>query len=99
MVDSLLLRVMWLYRNNAYGFLYNLFSRPLEFDPKLHEHGIEDSGEFWYLLAVYPSSFKLEVQIPLYGKRHISINIGWKAHKGFPRLMYANRFIGFREYK
>jgi len=96
-------RVMWMYRNNAYGFMYNLFSRPLEFDPKLYEHGIEDSGKFWYLLAVYPSSFKLEVQIPIWKtNRYMTINMGWKAHKTFPRVMYANRvppFAAIKEYK
>jgi len=85
-------RVMWMYRNNAYGFLYNLFSRPLEERIDVKEHGVEDSGSFWYLLQVYPSSWKLEVQIPVWKtNRYISVNCGWKAHKGFPRVMYANR--------
>jgi len=58
-------RVMWMYRNNAYGFLYNLFSRPVEKLSYKKEHGVEDKGGFWWLLQVYPSSFQFEVQIPV----------------------------------
>jgi hypothetical protein len=96
-------RVMWMYRNNAYGFMYNLFSRPLETAHMQYMHGLEDNGKFWYLLNVFPSSFQLEVQIPIWGtNRYMSINMGWKNHKGFPRVMYANRippFAALKEYK
>ena len=85
-------RLMWMYRNNAYGFLYNLFSRPFEERVDFKEYGIEDSGKLWYLLQIYPSSWKLEIQIPIWKlNRYMSVNCGWKAHKGFPRVMYANR--------
>lgn len=92
-------RVCWLYRNNAYGWLYKLFSRPKEKNPTVYEHGVEDEG-FWYKLQVYPSSFQLEAQVPL-GPRYMSINMGWKAHRNIPRLLYANRipFMSFRSYK
>lgn len=94
-------RVKWLYRNNAYGFLYNIFSVPVEPIKALHEHGIKKSGELWYVLEIYESSFKFEAQIPLWGNTYTTVNIGWKAHKGFPKKMYANRipFIGFRSFK
>ena len=91
-------RVMWLYRNNAYGWLYKLFSRPKETNPKVYTYGQEDIS-FWYELKVYPKSFQLEVQIPLKViPRYITINIGWKAHKQTERLLYANRIIGVRKY-
>ena len=32
-------------------------------------------------------------------KYNWNINIGWKAHKGFDRLMYAGRIIGIRKTK
>lgn len=92
-----LCRVHWLMRNNAYGWLYKFFSVPVEPMLKWRTSGQEDKT-FWYSLTTYPNSFQLEMQIPL-GARFFSINIGWKAHKGFPRKMYANRIIGFRKYK
>lgn len=91
-------RVHWLWRNCAYGFLYHLFGRVYEQTGTAYGHGTKNKG-FWYLLMVYQSSFQLEAQIPLYGKRHISINVGWKHHDTFQRVMYANRIIGFRKYK
>lgn len=93
-------RVCWLYRNNAYGWLYKLFSRPKEDATGLIEHGTEDSGRLWYRLELYPSSFKLEAQIPV-GDRFASANMGWKAHKEVPRLLYANRLplFSFKKYR
>lgn len=91
-------RVMWLWRNCGYGFLYNLLGRDLNGQETMREHGIKNQG-FWWLLTMRSNSFQLEVQVPLYGQRHISINVGWKTHKGFPRALYANRIIGFRKYK
>jgi hypothetical protein len=95
-----LCRVHWMYRNNAYGFLYNLFGKPREELSWSSERGVEKSGQFWYYLQVFPSSWKLEAEIPWpFTKRYTSINIGWKAHKGFDKVMYANRLINFRKYK
>lgn len=93
-------RVMWLWRNCAYGFHYALFSRPKEDAPiKQYTYGTEEKT-FWYELNIYKYSFKLEAQIPLIViPRYYSINVGWKAHKQVERLLYANRFIGFRKYE
>lgn len=92
-------RVWWLYRNIAYGWHYKLFSRPKESNPKIYTHGVEGKG-FWYQLQVYPSSFQLEIHIPL-GKRYTTANMGWKPHETVPRLLYANRipFVSYRSYK
>lgn len=93
-------RVKWLYRNNAYGFLYNLFSVPVEDLEYREEKGIKNlRGGFWSELQVYKSGFQYELQKAITKDRYLSINIGWKAHKGFPKKMYANRIIGFRKYK
>lgn len=89
-------RVMWLWRNCAYGFHYNLFSRPKEVLGQVYTAGVEVKG-FWYQLNVYQKSFQLQCHVPL-GARYLSINIGWKAHKTTQRLLYANRIIGFRKY-
>lgn len=90
-------RLMWLYRNNAYGWLYAIFSRPKETALNTRVYGTEYQG-FWLQLKTYPSSFQFEFQVPL-GARYLSVNIGWKAHKSTERLLYANRIIGFRKYK
>ena len=92
-------RIKWMYRNNAYGFLYNIFSVPVEELEYKKEYGVENSRKLWWELHVYKSSFQFEAQVPLTKDRHITINIGWKAHKGFPKKMYANRIIGFRRYR
>lgn len=89
-------RVMWLWRNCAYGFHYALFSRTKELPLNVYEYGIEDAG-LWFKLQIFKSSFQFELQLPL-GKRYLSINIGWKAHKFTERLLYANRIISFRTY-
>ena len=96
-------RIIWLWRNCAYGFHYNLFSKPKELAPiKSYEHGVEGNG-FWYHLKVFNKSFQLEAHIPLSsiepGNRYCSINIGWKAHKSTSKLLYANRIVGFRKYR
>lgn len=89
-------RVMWLWRNCAYGFHYALFRRPKEFDANVYVAGIEGNG-FWYQLQLFKHSFQFECHVPL-GARYLSINIGWKPHKTTKRLLYANRIIGFRKY-
>ena len=89
-------RVMWLWRNCAYGFHYALFSQPKEVAYFTFERGIEDAG-LWFKLQLFKHSFQFELQVPL-GKRYFSMNIGWKAHKATERLLYANRIISFRTY-
>lgn len=96
-----LCRVMWLYRNNAYGFLFYWFSTPVEDLEYEKVVGVEDSGKFWMHYQAFKHSFKFECQIPiLFTNRYYSINIGWKAHRSapLPLKMFANRFIGFRQY-
>lgn len=97
-----LCRVMWLYRNNAYGFLFYWFSTPIEDLEWEKVVGEEDSGKFWMHYQAFKHSFKFECQIPiLFTNRYYSINIGWKAHRSapLPLKMFANRFIGFRQYE
>jgi hypothetical protein len=91
-------RVMWLWRNCAYGFHYNLFGIPVETNPKVYTKGIEEQT-FWYEFKLFKRYFHFEMQVPLLGKRYLTINIGWKSHKGIPKVLYANRIIGFRKYK
>ena len=95
-------RVMWLYRNNAYGFLFYWFSTPVEELEKEKIIGVEARGRFWMHYQQFKHSFKLEVQIPIpFTNRYYSANIGWKSHRSapLPLKMYANRFIGLRQYE
>lgn len=95
-------RVMWLYRNNAYGFLFYWFSTPVEALESEKIVGTEDNGNFWMHYQAFKRSFKLEAQLPiLFTKRYLSVNIGWKEHRSapLPQKMYANRFIGVRKYE
>lgn len=92
-------RLVWLYRNNAYGWLYKLFSRPKEDAYKVYEYG-KEGVSFYYKLELRNKSFQFELQIPLVVlPRYLSINVGWKAHKQTNKLLYANRIIGFRKYR
>ena len=86
-------RWMWMWRNCAYGFHYNLFSVMYE-ESKVYTEGIKKKT-FWYEIAVRNHSWQLEAHVPIpFTDRYTSINIGWKPHKGFPRMMIANRIIG-----
>lgn len=90
-----LCRVLWLWRNCAYGFSYNLFGRDLIGPEQIKITGNEDKG-FWYKYITRSNSWQLKAHIPLCFNIRIDINIGWKVHAGFPRAMYADRLIAFR---
>lgn len=91
-----LCRVMWLQRNSGYGFSYSLLSIPRETAP-LYEHtvGSKGSGELWFIYQEYEMYFQLRAQVPFVFKTYLDINIGWKAQKDFPRVIYAGRPISF----
>lgn len=92
-------RLMWLWRNVGYGFLYNLLGRPVGILIQRKEHGTKAGTKFWYLYQGYTTYFQFESQIPVGFGRNININIGWKPHKGFPRVLYANRAFGLHKDK
>lgn len=52
-----------------------------------------------YLLFSLPvgEGWQIKKQIPLGFGYYNDVNIGWKSHKGKPRLLYANRIIGIRK--
>ena len=85
-------RVFWMWRNCGYGFLYNWFGRPLGDVLSTTQVGDKSAG-LYRKLTKRVGTFQFECKTPLNTVRYISINIGWKAHKGFPVAMYANRFI------
>jgi hypothetical protein len=56
-------RVRWLYRNNAYGWLYTCFSQPVEPLLKQYTKGV-DGDAYWYNVEIYKSSFLIEGYLP-----------------------------------
>lgn len=90
-----LCRVMWLWRNCAYGFSYNLFGRDLNGEETLAETGNEQSG-YWKKLIFRSNSWQLKAHYPIGFHIYIDINIGWKTHRGFPRAMFASRIFSLR---
>lgn len=82
-------RLLWVWRNCGYGFSYFVFGRVLD-----DAEDVRDRGN--YVVTVRKSSWQLKGKIPLLGRLYNDVNIGWKAHDGFPRVMYAGRIIGLR---
>ena len=85
-------RVMWLWRNCAYGFSYNVFSKPL--DEVISEVEQGDPKGKWSRFTQRKSSWQFKADYPIRDWFKLSVNIGWKEHKGFPKVMYADRPIG-----
>ena len=85
-------RVMWLWRNCAYGFSYNVFSKPLDEVISEVEQGVK--GGKWSCFTQRKSSWQFKATYPIRDWFKITVNIGWKEHKGFPKLMFADRPIG-----
>lgn len=88
-------RLFWLWRNCAYGFSYHLFGRVLDDAVSEREVGNEDSG-YWCRITRRRSSFQYKAHIPVCPWVHLDLNFGWKAHRGFPRVMYAARIFSLR---
>ena len=54
--------------------------------------------KFFGMTKDNPLAWQYKAVIPLWFGYYNSVNIGFKAHKGFDRLMYAGRIIGLRKY-
>lgn len=89
-------RVMWLQRNNLYGFNNRFFSKDLEEDIGVIEIG-DESTTNWTRLTLRKNSFQYEAHRALPFGYWNTINIGWKKHKGQPRMIYAGRILGIRK--
>ena len=55
--------------------------------------------KFFGMAKDSPLAWQYKADVPLWFGYYNSINIGFKAHKGFDRLMYAGRILGIRKYK
>ena len=92
-------RVAWLWRNAGYGFSQSVLGIDASNTMKNDRpwHGFEQIR--WYRLP----DLRILVALQLTGKLwltsncYLDINIGWKGHKGFNRLMYAGRILAFRK--
>ena len=92
-------RVAWLWRNSGYGFSQSVLgidaSNTMVNDRPWH--GFEQTR--WYRKD-NPSlliAWQLKGKLWLTSKWYLDINIGWKSHKGFTRLMYAGRIFALRK--
>ncbi len=83
-------RYRWLLRNSGYGFNYWISRK--------YATPILSTTEYKYFtLEIRRDSFQLTGFHPfLFGKWN-SVNIGWKEHDGFPKLIFAGRLIGLRD--
>lgn len=54
--------------------------------------------KFFGLDPLSKLAWQYKAQKPLFGRYYNDINIGYKAHKGFDKLMYAGRILGIRKF-
>lgn len=54
--------------------------------------------KFFGIAKNSPLAWQYKAQKPLFGRYYNDINIGYKAHKGFDRLMFAGRILGLRKF-
>ncbi len=87
-----MMRVMWLWRNVAYGFNYAWFSLPNE-DRIETVTGVKGKPG-WKRIRQGRYSFQFQYNLPLWGEKYMSLNVGWKKHKGKDKMIFANRIIG-----
>jgi hypothetical protein len=103
-VARYVMRMLWMFRNTAYGIHYALFSKPSRLNDTFNrvEHGQYKANRFWWYLEVYDKSgFQFKGQLPLlpviFGINIFNdFNIGWKSHGGTEKCLYANRVVGIR---
>ncbi len=94
-----LCRVFWLYRNPAYGFAYAKlgFERETGYTEKINFYR-DDNSLTWYETTVTTNpngkkAFKVKGYFYLTKTFYFDVNIGWKAHDSFNRLMFAGRAV------
>lgn len=96
-IDSSLLRywyrICWLCRNPAYGFGHTVLGFPRD-DSTITDNFIWKSFEITtWTNSSGRRAFNIKGNLFLTKSYYLSINIGWKAHKEFSRLMQADRLL------
>lgn len=104
-------RMFWLCRNPAYGFAHYIFgweSNGKNTDTIIIKKGNWDSPESNIKLVLRDNpdsiiftrkSFQLQSQFYFYKKHYLRINMGWKSHTGFTKMMLATFISPFRSWK
>lgn len=91
-------RLMWLLRNPAYGFA----QYPLGVENmgmiSINGAGVWGGGSSNWQFTRWVDAFNFRGQWFFYKTYFLRVNIGWKAHGGFSRLMLATH-ISIRKYK
>lgn len=54
--------------------------------------------KFFGIAKNSPLAWQYKADIPLWFGYYNSVNIGFKSHKGFDKLMYAGRILGLKKY-
>jgi len=88
-------RIAWLTRNPAYGFGHTVLGFPRD-DATITKSKTWKTFEITtWSNADGRKAFNVKGNLFLTKQYYLSINIGWKAHKTFTRLMQADRLISF----
>jgi len=94
-----LARYFWICRNPAYGFNYHILGAT-----PLHNKIVSGSFDRWdtgvsnWEYTKWGSAFNFRAQWFFTTNFYVRINIGWKAHTGFDKVMLAS-FIFVRKWK
>ena len=90
----------WLCRNPVYGFNHYLFGADPFFTPIVFGSKTKwDTGVSNWEYTTWGNAFNFRAQGFFFGKHYLRVNIGWKAHTGFKRLMLATHISPFRVWK
>jgi hypothetical protein len=95
-----LARYFWLCRNPVYGFNHYVFGIVPKLLPAVTGSTAKwDTGLSNWEYTDWGNAFNFRAQWFFYGAHYLRINIGWKSHKGFNRLMLATHISPFRKWK
>lgn len=96
-------RLAWLWRNSGYGFSWEVlgFQRGTYTTETVTFHK-DAERKTWYEKTVWTNqdgkqAFKIKGYFYITKSIYFNVNIGWKSHKEFDKLMYAGRFLSIRK--
>ena len=98
-VHRYIARYFWICRNPAYGFGYHVFGvLPTQYKEVCGSYERWDTGVSNWEFTNWGSAFNFRAQWFFTTTFYVRINIGWKAHIGFDKVMLAT-FIMVRKWK
>lgn len=94
-------RILWLCRNPAYGFAQFPFGVEPKHAPIVNGSATKwDTGVSNWEYTTWGNAFNYRAQWYFTSTKYLRINIGWKAHGGFTRLMLATHIpLWYRNWK